>query len=251
MAGGGAKAMCFYGFLRALEKNGIRIDNVSCYSGGAMIQLLRSSGFEDEELIKIFSKFRFRKFFTLNPISNGGLINLKKFYKYFYKLVGDKDIADIKPKTFITITDVTDASFPKRVVLETGSLAKAVMISCLVVPLFPLFHENGKVFADGGYLSLHSADVLRANGSDIVIGIFPKTRQEEYLPNIFDSFIRVYKSILSSRDIFERKESPVDIEISDFTVDAGIRDFSKAQEMYDSGFQKGLESLEMIKEKLS
>ena len=150
MAGGGAKAMCFYGFIRALEKNGIRIDNISCYSGGAMIQLLRAAGLEDESLIKVFSKFRFRKCFALNPISNGGLINLKKFYKYFYKLVGDKDIADITPKTFITITDVTDASFPQREVLDVGSLAKDVMISCLVVPLFPLFHENGRVYADGG-----------------------------------------------------------------------------------------------------
>ena len=94
--GGGAKAICYLGFLRALKEADIKIDHLFAYSGGTIILCFIASGMSDDEIIEKYSKFKFSDFLNLNIkqsfYSNG------KIEKYLNKISKNANILHAIPR---------------------------------------------------------------------------------------------------------------------------------------------------------
>lgn len=248
MAGGGAKAICYLGFIRVLEEEGIQIDYQAVQSGAAIIMCYVASGMSDQEIIKKFSKFRFFHHFSWDLFNIGGITSPYKLVKFHEKIANNSDISDLPYPTYITYSDLTDWDNPHKVTVGKGSLGKYATISSLVVPLMGLYKKDGRVLGDAGYTSVYNVDFLRKKGADVIIGLHPDAMKDTNLPEIYMSTTIVIKTLMKQIENHERSVSDVDFEVRDFGVNVGLQEFAKAEEMYEGGRQTAKKHLAEIKE---
>ncbi len=246
LSGGGARAMCYFGVIEALRDNQIKINYISAHSWAAVLLVYIFSGKDRKDIIKDFSQFKFWKFFSLNPVRNGGLINLDRLISYLRNYCGHLQIEAVSPQILINATDITDNNNPQKIIFKQGDLSQAAVASAIVPPLFPLLDYKHKLIADGGFISLYSADDLRDLGADVVIGLFPDGLQYTKMPEISFNLSTVIKSLNSARNKFEEIHEPVDFVLTDFDSEAGLNDFHLAQEMFDSGYRKTMQNLNKV-----
>lgn len=247
LSGGGAKAFAYLGFIKALKENGISIDLISAHSGGTTLVCYMNSGMSDDEILKVAEKFKLSKFFSLNPYKNHGLIDLKKLEKYLNEITQHKNIEDTEYKTMFVVSDLTDFNKPEKLNIEAGNMAKFSTASKAIPPLFPLMRHEGKLLGDGAYTSLFNAEDLRKNGAEYIIGLYPDALQHTKIPRLFLDQSRMVKSILSAREIYERQQHPIELEVRDFDFPIGLNEYSKVKYIYESGYRKGLELVDKIK----
>jgi len=247
LSGGGARAFCYFGVIRALEHNNIKVDYIAAHSGAAILLCYLYSGLNDEQIISEFSKFNLLKFLSLNPLANRGFINIKKLINFLRRYTKGRDIKDMPVKTFISTSDITDFDKPFEVWNSCGDLAKLAVISAIVPPIFPLYRENKKLYADGGYTSLYSVKNLKKEGADIVIGLYPDALRYTKLYSFTSDFAHMMKSLMSAREYYEKKEYPVDLEIKGFPIKAGLYDYKKAKLMYKAGYKRTIQLLPKIR----
>lgn len=247
LSGGGAKAICYFGFIRGLESQNIQIDHLFAHSGGAVVLTFMSSGKSDQEVINHFSQFKFRNFLSLNPILNGSFYNTKKIENYYKRISNNIDIADFPYKTCIVTSDLTDWNNPRPVFNFEGNLAQKTIQSQTIPPLFPLYNENGRLYADGAFTSRYGAAKMRELGAEFIIGLYPNATQDTYIPQIFKGLAHTIKSLISIKDNLNCKNEIIDIEIDDFEVKIPLNGFKYAQIGFDVGFKRGVKVAQIVK----
>jgi predicted acylesterase/phospholipase RssA len=236
-SGGGARAVSFLGFMRGLEKHGIRPTHVSSYSGGSWLLAAFSGKISDEELLEEFEKIKFWKLLALNPIKNNGLLNYKKFEDTLRKFTRNVDIEDLLYPTSIAISDVTDPYDPKLIIKTKGNLAKYSAISSIIAPIFPLYEENGRLFADGGYSTGYNSEYLTKEGMDVIIGFDAGSFLQSRWIGIVDGVARITRSLMSMRERFELERYPMSLIVKGFKEEGGIAAFGRAKHLYQEGFE--------------
>lgn len=236
LSGGGARAMCFAGVMDALIENGIEIDYIGAHSGAA-IMLCYYYSFEDKEnLFKEYAKFNFTSFINFRFWKNP--LNEKKIIYLLDRITGNLQIEDCPIPTWIYTSDVTDPKHPKKAAFKKGSLGKYALVSSIIPPSFRLFKENNKVYADGAFTSLFSANDLRSRGSDVVVGLFPDALMYTKLPPLAYDLGHIIKASHAVFGEYERQREPVDIEIDDFDCQTGLNDYKDARVSYTAGWKK-------------
>lgn len=251
LSGGGARAYCFAGTIQALKDHHIHIHNISAHSGAALMLCFLYSGRPISDITQEYSNFSIKNFLSLNPPKNQGLLNTQKLIDYLNSLTNTLSIENAPYKTTITAFDVTDFDKPKKAFLKQGNLAQAAVASSTIPPLFPPYLDaDDRILMDGGFISVYSAKNLRSMGSDIVIGCYPDALHFTKLNSFIEPYARLLKSLNSVRGFDELREEPVDLEIQNFDVDAGLHDYQKAQAMFDAGYKKTKRLLPKIKKLL-
>lgn len=250
LSGGGAKAFAYLGFIKAIKEAAIEFQFISAHSGGAMLLCYMNSGLNDDEILKLAEKFRLSKFFSLNPYKNHGLIDLKKLEKYLNEIAKNKNIENTDYKSVVVVSDLTDFNKPQKLNMEEGNLAKFSTASKAIPPLFPLMRHEGRLLGDGAYTSLFNASELRKHGAEYIIGLYPDALQHTKIPRLFNDQARMVKSILSAREVYERQQEPIELEVRDFDYPIGLNEYSKVKYIYESGYRKGQSLIERIKAEL-
>ncbi len=248
LSGGGARAMCYYGVLKALQEREVEISCISAHSWAAVLLVYIFSGRSQEQILQDFTHFSIWKFKSWRPLKNGGLINVDRLINYFDEYCHHLQIEDLPIKTIIHAADITDNNHPQKITFSEGTLAEAAVLTALAPPLFPLYEKDGRIVADGGFISLYSAGDLRRRGAEAVIGLFPDAVQYTKMPKIVFNLTTVIKSLNSSRGEFEKEKDPVDLELTNYETNAGLRSFSKAEEMFAAGYKKVEEKWQEIEE---
>jgi NTE family protein len=82
--------------------------------------------------------------------------------------VPDIAIEETRIPYFSTATDLLSG---RPVVLDQGSLVRAVMASCAVPGFMPSVEWEGMVLVDGGLIDVLPAIPARENGADVIIGV--------------------------------------------------------------------------------
>ena len=250
-SGGGALAAAYLGALREFENRKIPVTHIATHSGATWIFNFLVNGYTDEEIIKELSKFRFWKLFDPLGVPRGSFLNFEKLVKYFEKFSTGKDISDInKYKLSISIADVTDCDNPFEVIKTSGSLAKWSAISTIVPPGFPIYMENGRLYADGGYVTTYSAEHLRSQGCKKIIGLYPDSLKHTKLPPFVKQPLYIMKTVMGQREKYENANFPIDLEIRGFAIEAGINGFKFSKELYDAGRARVVENLDSIEKLL-
>lgn len=200
LSGGGAKGMAHIGALKVIERAGLPIDIVTGTSMGSIVGGLYAIGYNAELLDSLVRRQNWT--FVLSDRENLSLQNMKERQKQYTYIIskaqrlGQRDVEDgglIKGKNladlFGTLTSgyndsidfntlpipfacvATDIVENTEYVFHSGRLAQAMRASMAIPAAFAPVRMGKKVLVDGGLRNNYPADVARAMGADIIIGV--------------------------------------------------------------------------------
>ena len=199
LSGGGAKALAHIGVLKVIDSLGIKVDYVAGTSMGAILGALYASGYSGKAIDSICRDINFDAVLKDElPRASKGLrerVNSEKYavslpfnkfqLKFPSALSKGQNTFNLLSRLTLHVSQIKDFSklpIPffcvatnietgKQVVLETGSLTKAIMASGALPTLLQPVTIDNKVLIDGGVVNNYPVDELRAKGVDVIIGV--------------------------------------------------------------------------------
>ena len=198
LCGGGAKAAAEIGVLKALDKEGIKVDYVAGSSMGAFVGGLYAAGYTGEEIEAMWLDENWIKLFNQEAIGSGKAIDNSDVERTIFGLVDGEafearlreklkakhceNFEDLRDVEFrCTATEVIDNLSLREVVLDQGDLAKAIRASMSYpVPIigFKPVYINGRQLVDGGMLNNLPVDVVKDMGAQHVITVDLEMKQK-------------------------------------------------------------------------
>ena len=169
LGGGGARGFAHIGVLRAFEELGIPVDRVGGTSMGAIVGGLVAMGFGWEQI-----RDKMRTSFARGGSLRSRILPLisvdsgKHYVRILQSLFGDTRIEDLPINYFCVSCNLTRA---QSVIHREGTLVKWVGASMSVPGVAPPLAVDGDLLVDGGLLNNLPADIARADGTGLVIGV--------------------------------------------------------------------------------
>lgn len=263
LSGGGAKGLAHIGALKVIEDAGVKIDYIGGSSMGAIIGALYASGYSSHQLDSIFHEINFNiliqdevprsaktfyekedteKYALTLPFDKfkiafpSGLSKGQNIYNLISRLtmhLGNVQDFSKMPIPFLCIA--ADIETGDQVVLEKGSLPKAVSASGAIPSIFSPVKINGRLLTDGGVANNYPVEELRKRGADIIIGIDVQDSlvDREQLKSVFDILSQV-SNFRTIKDMKEKK-ALTDVYIKPDITPFGILSFDKGAAIIDSG----------------
>lgn len=165
LGGGGARGFFHIGVIKALKELGVKIDEISGASIGALIGVLYASD-PDRDLEALVDHLDFMKLIKLSSKSSG-IFSSKIIDKYIENIVKVKNFSDLKIKVRFNSLDVTTS---KEIVFEKGSIFPGLIAAISFPGVFPLVSYRNMMLCDGGAVNnvpLSLVDKKRIIVSDI------------------------------------------------------------------------------------
>ncbi len=187
LSGGGARCVAQLGALAFLEEQGVRVSAVSGSSGGAIAGALYASGRSPHEILELLKGVDFRSFLRYH-IHKGSLYTIVGAYRFLHEEVGLNDFASLKIPFFCTVVNFRTGLAEYK---TKGDLAKLVLASSALTPIFAPVVYEGEVYIDGGfYDNLPAAPLTEVCDRIVGINVNPMF---ESIPRSFKE--RLYKSL--------------------------------------------------------
>ena len=200
LCGGGAMGTIHIGALKVLEEAGMPIDMVTGTSMGSIIGGMYAVGYDAADIESIVNSmdwgdilrdrlsmrnqtlaerekqniylFDYRLFLdkSQDTLAGGFIrgINVEKTLRHYLRQPEDIDFKAL-PRPFGCIA--TDLVTDSEVVLDHGSLPRAIRASMAVPGVFAPVRMDPYILVDGGTKNNFPADLARKMGADIVIGV--------------------------------------------------------------------------------
>lgn len=269
LSGGGARGYAHIGVIKALEKMQVPIDCIAATSMGAVVGGLYASGLSADELEARLSHINLSDIaFDRNEraelpqsqreddlqypigISAGygdgkiklptGLVQgnrLLALLQNWTVQVPAEASFDKLPTPFRTIA--TDLGTGAPVVLDHGSLPRAIRASVAVPGLFAPIKVNGRTLVDGGLVSNLPVQLARDMGADVVIAVNIASPLDD--PDSLDSPAAVTQqmvTILMNQNVGAQKGQlrRGDVLIEPQLGDLSFTDFSRANDGIQGGW---------------
>ncbi|GAK07408.1 patatin-like phospholipase family protein [Geomicrobium sp. JCM 19038] len=206
LGSGGARGIAHVGVLDVFEKENIPIDYIAGSSMGSLVGALFALGHSATDLEELASLFK-RKYFVDFTVPKMGLINGKRIEELIYMLTQGKNIEDLEVPLSIVTTDLQKG---RSVILDSGSISKAVRASISIPGIFVPVQYDGKILVDGGIVDRVPIQAVRNMGADIVIAVdvsfFPK---DPPITSIYDVIMQSME--IMGREIVESKWLQADV----------------------------------------
>ncbi len=171
LGSGAARGLAHIGILKVLEQNNILIDIVTGTSIGAMIGGAYASGLNPAQLEEIACEtnwLRVAQILFPKKLQSSALLDGGRVEDFLLALVGERKIEDLQ-KPFACIA--ADIWSGEEIVLESGSLIKAIRASLSFPFLFTPLELEGRLLADGGMVNPLPVNIAREMGADFVIAV--------------------------------------------------------------------------------
>ena len=198
---GGAKGMAHIKALKVIEEAGIPIDYIAGTSMGAIVGGLYAIGYTPEQLdsmvrkqnwtfllsdrikrsaMSLTDRERSEKFivsipFTKSPkdaASSGGIIKGQNLANLFSDLTmgyHDSINFDKLPIPFACVA--ANVVNGEQIIFHNGILSTAMRASMAIPGVFTPVRQDSMVLVDGGIVNNYPADVVKAMGADVIIGV--------------------------------------------------------------------------------
>ncbi len=242
LSGGGARGIVHLGILQALEENNIKPSVLSGASMGAIVAIGYSLGLKPEEMLKIILD-EIKPITLRNMDFKGlGLFHLHKVEKFFRSIAAEDNFSALDIPVHIVVTNLNSGTFEIK---SEGKMIDFVMASASIPMLFTPKIIDGVYYVDGGLTKNMAAEVLK-NQCDKVIGINVNHISEmNRFKKIKDMASRTYHLAVHNtiRD---------ELEFCDYIVDPpqtrnfALMDFSKAQKIFDVGYEEGQQLAKLL-----
>jgi NTE family protein len=171
LGGGAARGFAHVGVIRALEQERIPIDMVVGTSVGSLIGAIYAadvSSFDLEWTAFQLEKDDLFDFGVVNAVVGMGFAKGDKLEAWVKNHIKTTNIENMKiPFTAVA----TDLNWGYKVVLDKGSVARAIRASAAIPGIFQPVQHQGKILVDGGVVDNIPISVAKAKGADIVIAV--------------------------------------------------------------------------------
>lgn len=200
LSGGGAKGMAHIKALKVIEEAGIPIDYIAGTSMGAIVGGLYAIGYTPEQLdsmvrkqdwtfllsdrikrsaMSLTDRERSEKYtvsipFTKTPkdAATGGIMKGQNLANLFSDLtVGYHDSIDFNKLPIPFACVAANVVNGDQIVFHDGILSTAMRASMAIPGVFTPVRQDSMVLVDGGIVNNYPADVVKAMGADIIIGV--------------------------------------------------------------------------------
>lgn len=172
LGSGAAKGMAHIGVIKALREANIPIDFIAGTSMGALVGAIYAVGGELAVLEEMALTSNLRKLTRLlDPkftFIRVGLLHGSRVENFLKPLIGDIDFERCKIPFSAIATEIKTGT---EVVLNEGSLLKAVRASISIPVVFVPVNYNGVYLVDGGITNPVPANIARSMGATFTIAV--------------------------------------------------------------------------------
>jgi NTE family protein len=249
LGGGAARGFAHVGVIRALEQEKIPIDLIVGTSVGSLIGAIYAydlNSFELEWTAFTLEKDSIFDFGLMTAFTSMGVAKGDKLEEFVKSKVPVANIEDLKIPFSAVATDLNRGT---RVVLDKGSVAKAVRASSAIPGVFqPVDHQN-KLLVDGGVIDNIPVSVAREKGADIVIAVDIGEQVFNFnINNLLEVMLQSITIMGAENAKTRKKES--DVIISPKVGDVGMLDFSKKKRCMMAGIEATQKMMPEIRAKI-
>jgi NTE family protein len=245
LGGGSAKGFAHVGVIRALEHEKIPIHMIIGTSVGSLIGGLYAANPNSFDLEWLAFKIDRSDVLDFSIVySKLGPVQGTKLEGFIEQNVRVKKVEDTK----IPFTPVaTDLNTGETVLLEKGSLAKAIRASSSIPGIFVPVNFGNRTLVDGGVTNNVPCDIARAKGADIVIAVnlqkdVKNQAAAESLVDIIGQSISVMM-----RESSRSRLASADVVIEPDTRGISMFDFTQKKRLMEDGIKATQEAMPKIK----
>ncbi len=243
LSGGGSRAIVHIGILKAIDEAGIKIDMVTGTSAGAIVGALFCAGYSPDSIMEIIRETKLIKY-VRPAISFSGLLKLETIVSVFEKYLKKNSFEALNIPLIVAATNIRKGT---NTFLHDGPLIQSVLASCAVPVIFEPIKLNGETYIDGGILNNLPVEPLIGH-CDIILGSNCNPISENYEPGNMRSLLERTLLMAINVNTFTRK-GLCDL----FLEPEGLKnfggfDFSKADEIFNIGYEYGKTQIPMIKQ---
>jgi NTE family protein len=244
LSGGAARGIAHLAVLEVLEKDEIPIHSIAGTSAGSIIGALYAAGMPLAEIKRVLLHAKWRDIlaFTLPRV---GLISSDGIYKFMDAVLPVKKFSSLAIPFAAVAADLKTG---EKVVLRSGSVAKAVQASCSLPVIFTPTEINRRPLIDGGITSQVPVRAVREDlGADKVIAVdvnYKALEMEEY-----DSVIKIatHLTVLVATRNAREEEKLADAVIQVNAKGISLYDLAKAEELLRRGRKAAEDKLPEIR----
>jgi len=169
LGGGSAKGFAHIGVIRVLEQEKIPIHMILGTSAGSLIGGLYAANPDSFQLEWLAFQIERNDILDFSLIySKMGPVQGVKLESFVERTVKTKRIEDTKIPFFPIATDLNTG---ETVILEKGSLARAIRASSAIPGVFVPVNFGNRLLVDGGVTNNLACDIAKSKGADIVIAV--------------------------------------------------------------------------------
>ncbi len=234
LSGGGSRGIVHIGILKAIDEAGIEISMITGTSAGAIVGAFYCSGYSPASIMDIIRDTKLIKY-VRPAISFSGLLKLETIIPVFHKYLKNDAFEALNIPLIVAATNVRKGT---NVFLGSGELVRSVLASCAVPVIFEPIKLNGEVYMDGGILNNLPVEPLIGH-CDIIIGSNCNPISENYEPGNMRSLMERSLLMAIGVNTYLKKENCDLFLEPEALKNFGGFDFSKAEEIYQIGYQYG------------
>ena len=247
LGGGAARGFAHVGVIRVLEREKIPIDLIVGTSVGSLVGAIYADKKNSFELEWVAFALEERDLFDYTFISpTQGFVRGERLEDFVLKKLSAREIEQLKLPFAAVATDIQNGEV---VVLQSGSVARAVRASSAIPGIFIPVAYQGRLLVDGGVLNNAPVDVARKMGADVVIAVdLGQARKSAPVSNIFDAMVQ--SLYLMGSESTEARLKQADVVIRPQVSHIGLLDFSRKKELLTLGMDAAEQALPSLRAKL-
>ncbi|OZV70082.1 patatin-like phospholipase family protein [Winogradskyella aurantia] len=242
LGGGAVLGAAHVGVLRRLEEYNIEVQHIAGTSIGAFVGAFFAFGKSCDEISRIASQLKWVDISAIS-LTRYGLLSNEKLGELIIEHIGEKNIEDSDIPLAIIATDITSG---KKIVLDKGPLATAVMASTCIPGIFNPVEINGTMLVDGGIVENVPVKTMKEKGVDFIIGVDLNSNHKYQKPdNILDVIMNSFHFLIQKSDKLQSKEADLLIEpdLSEFNRS----DTNHVDALIKKGYEDSKQPLEQLK----
>jgi NTE family protein len=241
LGGGAVLGAAHLGVLKVLEENKIKIQAISGTSIGAFIAALYAFQKSIDDIIDTIKDLDWLDISELS-LSRLGLLSNKKLGKKMDEVLGEVNFSDASIPLAMVATDISSG---KKVALNKGDVAQAVMASTCVPGIFIPAELDGKLLVDGGLVENVPVSVLQDLGAEVIIGVDLNAKRQYQKP---DDIIDL---LMNSMDIAIDNATRIQTSKADFIIKPVLSSYSRTEtdqidELIEKGYNAAKDELKKL-----
>ena len=249
LGGGAARGFAHIGVIRALEQEKVPIDLIVGTSVGSLIGAIYAydaNSMELEWTAFMLEKDSLFDYGLITAFTGMGVAKGDKLEEFVKSKVPVANIENLKIPFAAVATDLNRGT---SVVLDKGSVARAVRASSAIPGVFNPVEYQGRLLVDGGVIDSIPVSVAREKGADIVIAVDISENVVNFnITNIVDVMLQSI-TIMGAVNAKTRKKE-ADVLISPKVGDVGMMDFTQKKRCMLAGIEATQKMMPEIKAKI-
>jgi NTE family protein len=253
LGGGGAKGLAHIGVLKTFLRAGFKIDYLAGTSMGSLVGGLYAAtediDFIERTFLDIAENYSFHRK-HLRGKKNLLFTDEETVEKMLSQKIDGLDVKNTRIPFKAIATDVKDGD---EVVIDKGSLVKAIRASSALPIAFPPVEIDGRLLMDGGFVNPVPVDIVKKMGAECVIGVDVSSKWPDIEDEHF-SLSGIKSTIVDAFSALEYQVAKEKVKDADFMLHPPVLsfhwdDFRNAKDIIQMGVNEATNSIREIRER--